>query len=154
MFCPTALNIFLTAAWQNKQNNLCTQQRLRSVWTSAQSDQSLLSAWRSCRSMAILRLHSKTFIRLGRWPGWSESSLGAQSCHFVYFVLLTVRAAAHFYMQWVKLVFWQGVTSHWKICVIKVNVIKVEIMNLHNLWPTDWSTLDGASDWRLFQWNR
>ena len=29
------------AAWQNQQNDLCDQQRLRSAWASAQSDQSL-----------------------------------------------------------------------------------------------------------------
>ena len=28
-------------SWQNQQNDLCTQQRLRSAWASAQSDQSL-----------------------------------------------------------------------------------------------------------------
>ena len=28
-------------AWQNQQNDLCAQQRLRSTWASAQSDQSL-----------------------------------------------------------------------------------------------------------------
>ena len=29
------------AAWQNQQNGLCAQRRLRSAWASAQSDQSL-----------------------------------------------------------------------------------------------------------------
>ena len=29
------------ASWQNQQNGMCTQRRLRSVWVSAQSDQSL-----------------------------------------------------------------------------------------------------------------
>ena len=29
------------ASWQNQQNDLCTQQRLRSAWASAKSDQSL-----------------------------------------------------------------------------------------------------------------
>ena len=28
------------AAWQNQQNDLCAQRRLRSAWASAQSDQS------------------------------------------------------------------------------------------------------------------
>ena len=33
---------FISAgAWQNRQNDLCTQQRLRSAWASAQSDQRL-----------------------------------------------------------------------------------------------------------------
>ena len=29
------------ATWQNQQNGMCAQQRLRSAWASAQSDQSL-----------------------------------------------------------------------------------------------------------------
>ena len=55
------------ASWQNQQNGMCAQRRLRSAWASAQSDQS--SLWR--------------LIRLGGCPGWSESSLGTQSfCWF------------------------------------------------------------------------
>ena len=33
-------DIIWAAAWQNQQNDLCAQQRLRSAWASAQSDQS------------------------------------------------------------------------------------------------------------------
>ena len=29
------------ASWQNQQNGMCAQRRLRSAWASAQSDQSL-----------------------------------------------------------------------------------------------------------------
>ena len=50
---------------------MCTQQRLRSAWASAQSDQSLLSAWRKLPIQQTV----KTLIRLGGCPGWSESSL-------------------------------------------------------------------------------
>ena len=32
------------ASWQNQQNDLCAQRRLRSAWASAQSDQSSMSA--------------------------------------------------------------------------------------------------------------
>ena len=35
------INDKLGAAWQNQQNDLCAQRRLRSAWASAQSDQSL-----------------------------------------------------------------------------------------------------------------
>ena len=31
----------LAASWQNQQNGMCAQRRLRSAWASAQSDQSL-----------------------------------------------------------------------------------------------------------------
>ena len=54
---------------------LCAQRRLRSAWASALSDQSLrcphddsLGPWLPIKRMA----------RLGGWPGWSESLLGAQ----------------------------------------------------------------------------
>ena len=45
-------------SWQNKQNGLCTQRRLRSAWASAQSDQSLRrlrSAWASAQPDQSLR---------------------------------------------------------------------------------------------------
>ena len=49
-------SLIWAATWQNQQNGMCTQQRLRSAWAFAQS---------------------------GVCPGWSESSLGAQSfCWF------------------------------------------------------------------------
>ena len=41
--CPEfrhSVNIW-AASWQNQQNGMCTQQRLRSAWASVQSDQSL-----------------------------------------------------------------------------------------------------------------
>ena len=37
----TLMCIKWASAWQNQQNDLCTQRRLRSAWASAQSDQSL-----------------------------------------------------------------------------------------------------------------
>ena len=33
-----------TTAWQNQQNDMCAQRRLRSAWAFVQSDQSLLCA--------------------------------------------------------------------------------------------------------------
>ena len=66
------------ALWQNQQNDLYAQQRLRSAWASTQSDQSWLSAWRKVGSLATHWAHSK-LIRLGGCPGWSESLLGAHA---------------------------------------------------------------------------
>ena len=65
-------------SWQNQQNGMCAQQRLRSAWASAQSDQSSLSAWISYPLSTQRRL-----IRLGRWPGWVFAGLS----HFVGFVM-------------------------------------------------------------------
>ena len=86
---------------------LCAQRRLRSAWASAQSDQSLrcpyeeslgpkLSIKRTAKTLIRLdteeslgpklsiKRTAKTLIRLGGCPGWSESSLGAQSfCCFL-----------------------------------------------------------------------
>ena len=68
-----------STAWQNQQNDLCAQRRLRSAWASAQSDQS-----QRCPPEAKLGPNlptertAKTLIRLGGCPGWSESSLGTK----------------------------------------------------------------------------
>ena len=47
------------ASWQNQQNGMCAKQRLRSAWPSAQSDQSLLSAWRKLGFLATHWAHSE-----------------------------------------------------------------------------------------------
>ena len=60
-------------SWQNQQNDMCSYQRLRSPWASAQSDQSLLSAWRKWGSLAT---HWWVFARrtvillVLSWGGW------------------------------------------------------------------------------------
>ena len=55
---------------------LCAQWRLRSAWASAQSGQSLLSAWRKLWSLTTHLAHSEDSDRLGRCPGWYKSLLG------------------------------------------------------------------------------
>ena len=55
------------ASWQNQQNGMCAQQRLRSAWASAQSDQNLC-AWRKPRSLATHWAHSKDFDQTGWMP--------------------------------------------------------------------------------------
>ena len=47
---------------------LCAQRRLRSVWASAQSDQSSLSAWRKLGSLATRWVHSEDSDQTGRMP--------------------------------------------------------------------------------------
>ena len=64
------------ASWQNQQNGMCTQQRLRSAWASAKSDQSLCCPHEE--SLGPTERTAKTLNRLGWFPGWSESSLGAR----------------------------------------------------------------------------
>ena len=57
---------------------------LWSACKSMQTDQSSLSTWRNLWSLATYWAQAKTLIRLGRCPGWSESSLGTQ---FILWVL-------------------------------------------------------------------
>ena len=55
------------------------QRRLRSTWASAQSDQSLHSALNGwLRTQCFFMRTATTLIRLGGYPDWLESSLGAQ----------------------------------------------------------------------------
>ena len=67
------------ASWQNQQNGMCAQQRLRSACPSTQSDQSSLSEWRKLGSLATRWGHSEDSDQTGRMQGWSESSLGAHA---------------------------------------------------------------------------
>ena len=65
---------------------LCAQRRLRSAWASAQCDQSLRCALNGyLRTQTFFMRTAKTLSWLGGCPGWSESSLGAQTlcwfCH-------------------------------------------------------------------------
>ena len=65
--------------WQNHQNYLCAQWRLRSAWASAQSDQSQRCPPEAKFGPKLpIERTAKTLIRLGGCPGWSESSLGTK----------------------------------------------------------------------------
>ena len=55
------------ASWQNQQNGMCAQWRLRSTWASAQSDQSSLSTWRKLGSLATHWAHSED------WLDWADA---------------------------------------------------------------------------------
>ena len=50
--CLADEKVIWAAAWQNQQNDLCAQRRLRSAWAATQSDQSSQSAWRNFGSLA------------------------------------------------------------------------------------------------------
>ena len=55
------------AAWQNQQNGMCAQQRLRLAWASAQSDQSSLSAWRKLGPLATHCAQQRL------WSVWADA---------------------------------------------------------------------------------
>ena len=65
-------------SWQNQQNDLCAERRLRSAWAYAQSDQSLRCPHEDTLGKQLpIERTAMTLIRQGGCPGWSESSLGA-----------------------------------------------------------------------------
>ena len=82
------------ATWQNQQNDLCTQRRLRSAWASTQSDQSLHCPHEETLGPKLTteRSTANTLIRLGGCPGWSEPLLGAHLfcwfCHVAAHILI------------------------------------------------------------------
>ena len=70
----------------------CPQQRLRSAWASAQSDQSLRCALNGkLRTQSVFMRTAKTLIRLGGCPGWPEFFAGGTltllSCHVAAHIL-------------------------------------------------------------------
>ena len=66
-------------AWQNLQNGMCAQRRLRPALTPAQSDQSSLPAWRKLGSLVTHWAHSEDWANCETHPGWSESLMGAHA---------------------------------------------------------------------------
>ena len=82
-FTPSNWNIW-AASWQNQQNGMCAQWRLRSARASAQSHQNLRCPHEETLGPQLpIKRTAKTLIRLGGCPGWSESSLDAESfCWF------------------------------------------------------------------------
>ena len=56
------------ATWQNQQNGIFVQRRLRSAWASAQSDQSSLSAWRKLGFLATRWAPSEDSDQTWRTP--------------------------------------------------------------------------------------
>ena len=67
---------------------MCVQRRLRSGWALAQSDQIL----RCLHELRYPLSAQRRLIRLGGFPGWSKSSLGAQ------IILLVLSWSGSFYV--------------------------------------------------------
>ena len=88
------LSLNWAAAWQNQQNDLCTQRRLGSAWASALSDQSSLSTWRNLGSLA-----SQMSGQQRLWSEWvdAQADLSLRWAHrsFCWFC----HAAAQIYLN-------------------------------------------------------
>ena len=65
---------------------MCAQRRLRSIWASAQSVQSLLCPRRKMKSLAIIRAHSEAPDQTG-WMSRLIGVFAARKGHFVGFVM-------------------------------------------------------------------
>ena len=85
---------------------VCALPRLTAVWASVQSDQSLCCPHEESLDPYLpIKCAAKTLIRLGGCPGWSESSLGAQSlCWFCHVAAHIAPGHGHT-TTWYK--FWQ-----------------------------------------------
>ena len=75
------------ATWQNQQNGMCAQRRLRSAWASAQSDQeSSLSAQWVAKDPSFHNADSEDSDQTGQMPRliWVFARM---ICHFIGFVM-------------------------------------------------------------------
>ena len=123
-------------SWQNQQNGMHTQQRLRSAWASTQSDQSSLCAQWIAKDPSFLHVDSEESDQTGRTPRLSESSLGT---HAILLVLLWSGSNA----------LWTMVPGHieWEfvqidgMIMLKLDVSEKQYKNLKWLWGTDWKFL-------------
>ena len=79
------INIW-AASWQNEQNGMCAQRRLRSAWASTQSDQNL-----RCPYEESLVLSYPLSAQQRLWSDWADAqadlSLRWAHSHFVGFVM-------------------------------------------------------------------
>ena len=93
------LNYHLSWSMTKLTKWFCALWRLWSAWASAQPNQSLLCTQWVAKDPRLLHAHSKDLTRLGEYPGWSESLLGAQvillvlscSCSFWLFSTYSLR---------------------------------------------------------------
>ena len=74
------------ASWQNQQNDLCAQRRLRSAWASAQSDQSSQRAQWVAEDPMFLHADSEDSDQTGQMPRLIWVFAGRKG-HFVGFVM-------------------------------------------------------------------
>ena len=75
------------AAWQNQQNGMCAQRRLRSAWASTFSDQSLRCALSGKLRIQGFSMQTAKTDQSGRMPRLIWVFAG-HTCHFVGFVVL------------------------------------------------------------------
>ena len=124
-------------SWQNEQNSLCSQRRLRSAWASAQSDQSWLSAWWKLGPLATHWAHSKDW---SDWASdWADADPSLRWAHSSFYWFCHV--AAHF----------SNIMMIWGLCSMKRCFGSERISLLAGYKPTiPWSgrETEKAGIWR------
>ena len=94
-YCTTYTTFLKWAtAWQNQLNDLCAQQRLRSAWASAPTDQSSLCIQWVAKDPWFLHADSKDFDQTG-WISRLIWVFAGRTCHFVGFVMLQLMYLKH-----------------------------------------------------------
>ena len=113
---------------------VCAQRRLRSARASAQSDQSLGCVLNGLlRTQAFFMQTVRSLIRLGGCPGWSESSLGAQSlCWFCHVMAQIVLALLYYAPNFEEVVgaYWFRVV---RVCVHSSKTVHARALKFH-IW--------------------
>ena len=138
VFLNAGVNIIWAASWQNQQNGMCTQWRLRSAWASAQSDQSSLCAQWVAKDPSLLHADSEDSDQAGRMPRLIWVFAG-RTCHFVGFVMRQFILPVYNKYNYKKLqVLWQSQVLFWDAWFYfrqnKINFITIMILSFWTGW--------------------
>ena len=116
------------ASWQNQQNDMYTQRKLRSAWAPAQSDQSLHNALNGyLRTHCFFMRTANTLIRLGGSAQtdlilrWARRSFFILTFILIFFVMRTKSA----------IISWAGSNAYWN-------------PNSPYVAPIDWSLISNT----------
>ena len=98
LFCDYRPQINIWAAsWQNKQNGMCAQRRLRSAWASAQSDQSLRCPHEESLGPKLpIERTAKNIVRPVIWA-YAQADLSLRWAHML--CCWFCHEAAHFHVN-------------------------------------------------------
>ena len=110
------IGIIWAASWQNQQIGMCAQQRLRSAWASAQSEQSSLSALRKIGFSGTHWAHSEDSDQTGRMPRLTWVFAG-RTCHFVGFAKRRLILPCEINLPDHHLHLRSKTFTHWIICL-------------------------------------
>ena len=127
----------LSASWPNQQNGMCAQQILRSIWASAQSDQSVFAVHMRKAEVAIIRAHSEPYDETGqadlslRWAQRSFCWFCHEATHFTsshlrqqYWFLLQATPAYLNTITYVEVIFFSQPLFSLFLCISTPSMLK------------------------------